>query len=85
MVVMWYLPSILLRVSREVVILPERETSSQMGIYLINVNVSYKRVTSTWFSELLLCLLFLKNNQLKVILMPETHFGVTDSAPICMA
>lgn len=75
MVVMWYLPSILLRVSREVVILPERETSSQMGIYLINVNVSYKRVTSTWFSEFLLCLLLLKNNQSKILLLPKRHFG----------
>lgn len=28
----------------------------------VNVNVSYKSVASTWFSELHLCLLFLKNN-----------------------
>ena len=35
----------------------------------INVNFSYTRVTSTQFSELLLCLLFLKNNQFKIILV----------------
>ena len=35
-----------------------------------NVNVSYKRITSTTqAAELHLCLLFLKNNQLKVIHM----------------
>ena len=35
-----------------------------------NVNVSYKRITSTTqVAELHLCLLFLKNNQLKVIHM----------------
>lgn len=39
-----------------------------MEISLINVNIFYKRVTSR-FSELFLCLLFLKSNQ--VILMPE--------------
>ena len=30
-----------------------------MEIFLTNVNAFYKRVTSTWFSELLLCLVFL--------------------------
>ena len=44
-----------------------------MEISLINVNVSNKRVTSTLFSELLLCQLFLNNNQLKIILMPKRH------------
>ena len=44
-----------------------------MEISLINVNVSYKRVTSSRFSELFLCLLFLKNNQLKIILTPKRH------------
>ena len=54
--------------------LPERETFSQMNISLINVNVSYKNVTSnTQFSELSLCLLFLKIHLLKIILMPKRH------------
>ena len=35
----------------------------------INVNFSYKKVTSTQFSELLLCQLILKNNQFKIILV----------------
>lgn len=35
---------------------------------LINVNAPYKRVQSTWFSEVSLCLVFLKNNQLKIVL-----------------
>ena len=51
----------------------ERETSLQMEISLINVNISYKRATATKFSELHLCLLFLKNNQLKIITMPTRH------------
>ena len=41
----------------------ERETPLQMEVPLIYVNISYRRVTSTRFSELLLCMLFLKNNQ----------------------
>ena len=44
-----------------------------MKISLIKVNVSYKRITSTLFSEILLCLPFLKNNQLKIILMLKRH------------
>ena len=36
-------------------------------------DVSYKRVISTWFSKILLCLLFLKNNQPEIILMPNRH------------
>lgn len=36
-----------------------------MEIYLVNVKISYKRITSIQFSKLYLCLLFLKNNQLK--------------------
>ena len=40
-------------------------------ISLLLVNVSYKRVTSTQFSELLLCLQVLKNNQLNNILRRE--------------
>ena len=42
-----------------------------MEILVINVNVSYRKVTSTWFSELLPCLLFLKNHQPKISLMPK--------------
>lgn len=34
------------------------------------VNVNFSSVTS-WFSELLPFLQFLKNNQIKIILMPE--------------
>lgn len=48
-----------------------RETPFQMEISLIHVNISHKRVTSTWFSELLQCLQLLKNNQLKIINMPK--------------
>jgi len=44
-----------------------------MEIPLINVKCSYKKVTSTWLSELLLCLLFLKNNQPEIILMAKRH------------
>lgn len=35
------------------------------------VNVNFPSVTSPWFSELLPYLQFLKNNQIKIILMPE--------------
>ena len=31
----------------------------------------YRKVTSAWFSELLPCLLFLKNHQPKISLMPK--------------
>ena len=44
-----------------------------MKISLINVNISYKRVTSTLFSELFQCLLFLKNNQPEIFLMPKRY------------
>lgn len=37
----------------------------------MNANASYKRVTSTWFSELSLCLFFLKNHQFEIIFMPK--------------
>ena len=49
------------------------------GDTLTNGDLPYKckclfqRVTSTWFSDFLLCLLFLKNNQLKIILTPKRH------------
>ena len=48
-----------------------------MDISLINVNGSYKRVTSAHFSELLRCLLLLKNNPYA----KEAHVGVSSSAP----
>lgn len=44
-----------------------------MEIPLINVDVSYKRVTLTWVSELLLCLQLLRNKQLRIILVPKGH------------
>lgn len=44
-----------------------------METSFINVNVSYKRVTSILFSEILLCLQFLKNNQFKIILISKWH------------
>lgn len=46
-----------------------------MEISLINTNVSYKRVTSVWISELFLCPLFLKNNQPKMILCQRHIWG----------
>lgn len=48
----------------------------QMKIFLINLNISFKRMTCTGFTKVLLCLQFLKNNQLKIIFMPEACFGV---------
>ena len=55
-------------------------TVLQMEMSLLNVNISYKRVTSTWFSELPLCLQFLKNNQLKIISIPR---GTSWGGKIC--
>ena len=49
-----------------------------MDISLINVNGSYKRVTSAHFSELLRCLMLLKNNPYA----KEAHVGVSSSAPL---
>lgn len=40
----------------------------------MNVNVSYKKVTSVWFSELFLCCF------LKIIFMPKRYFGMANSA-----
>ena len=37
------------------------------------INVSTKKVTAHQFSELHPCLLFLKNNQLKIINIPKRH------------
>ena len=39
----------------------ERETSLQMEIFLVNVNVSYKRATHTWFSKFFPCLQCLRS------------------------
>ena len=61
------LPSPLIRISRfDHLFLPsiEREIPLQMEISLVNINVSYKRVPPTWFSELLLCC-FLKITSLR--------------------
>ena len=44
-----------------------------MEIPLINVKCSSKKVTSIWLSEVLLCLLFPKNNQPEIILMAKRH------------
>ena len=49
-----------------------RQTRLKMEISIINVNFLCKMVDST-LSDLLLCLLFLKNNQLKIIFMPKRH------------
>lgn len=54
----------------------QRETPLQMEIPFININVSYKTVTPTQFSELLLCLLLLKNNPNA----KEVDFEVANSA-----
>ena len=63
-------PFPLIRVFRDLVtllFLVQRGDTLHMEISFININVPYKRITSAWFSELLLCLLFLKNKQLKEI------------------
>lgn len=44
-----------------------------MEIAFINLNFPYKRITSTLFPELLLCLQLLKNNQLEIIPMPKNR------------
>lgn len=41
-----------------------------MEMSFIDVNFPYKGVTATLFAEILLCLLFLKDSQLKIILIP---------------
>ena len=50
-----------------------------MEISLIYVDISFKRVTSTWFLELLQCLVFLKNNQPKIILGQKSIFWDANS------
>ena len=54
------LPFPLMRVSVDYLPNTERETPLQMDISLTNVNVTDKRVAYIQFSELSLCLLFLK-------------------------
>ena len=51
----------------------EKETPLQVKVALVNVNFPYKMVIYTQFSELSLCLLFLKNNQLKILHTPNRH------------
>lgn len=71
-----FLPSPLTRVSRDLFILfslVQRRRHLINKNFLRNVNLSYKRVTFPWFSELLLSLLILKNNQLKIILLPKRY------------
>lgn len=48
------------------------ETPLQMEISFVHVNFPYKRVTSTRFSVLLLCLLS-QNNWLTMTLVPKRH------------
>ena len=63
-------------VSYDLVILPflvQRGRHLKMEISLINVNFSYKRVTYSLL-ELFLCLLFLKNDHLKIILWQRDIF-----------
>ena len=48
----------------------EWKTPWQMEISLIHINVSFRRITSTYIM-ILLCMFFLKNNQLKNILMSK--------------
>lgn len=51
----------------------ERQTPLQMEIAFINVNVPYQSAISILFSEMPLCLLFLKYNGLKIILMLKRY------------
>lgn len=44
-----------------------------MDISFLHVNLSYKTVTSTQFSELLLGLQFLKNNQCRIVKYVKEH------------
>lgn len=50
----------------------EREAHTQVISFII-VNVPYKLVPSILLLELLHCLLFIKNNQLKITLMLKRH------------
>ena len=56
-----------------------------MEISLKSVNFPLKRAILFWFSEILLCLLFLNINQPPIIFMPKRHIlGVSYSAPLDM-
>ena len=69
-----YIPSI--RDSRNLVVfllLVQREESLQMEVSFVNIKVPYKWVISILFAELVLCLLFLKNNQFKIIFIRRRH------------
>lgn len=71
------LPSPLIKVSRDLFLLlflVERERDLHSGDFPLHVNVSYKRVTSTQFSECFLYILFLKNN-------PKKAYFVVTNAP----
>ena len=83
-----WLLSPLIRVSEGLVILPllvrrERYPSwMEIVLLLINVKFSYESVSSTQFSRLLLYLVFLKNNQTKITLLPKKHiWGVKFCSP----
>lgn len=69
-------------VSRDLVVLPPRESETplQIEIAFINVNASYESITSP-FSKFFLCLLLLKHNKPKTALMPPQYFGVANSHP----
>lgn len=53
--------------------LVERETPLQMVLSFINANFAHQRAISTQFSEIPLCLQFLKINDPQIILVPEKH------------
>ena len=67
------LPNPLTRVPRESFSDREWEIPLKVEISLINVNIIYKQVAYIHFTECLLCLLFLKNKEPKIILMPKMH------------
>ena len=77
----------LIRVSEGLVILPllvHRERPFLNGGFssINKCQVPYESITSTQFSRLLLYLLFLKNNQTKISLLPKKHiWGVKFCSP----
>ena len=59
---------------------PQQVKQGTSNIRIIN---NKKRVTSTLFSDILLCLQLFKNDQLKIVLMLKRHIlGVVYSAPL---
>ena len=48
-------------------------------IAFTNVHISYKKIIPIWFP---CSVLVRKNNQFKIINCQQTHFGVTNSAPL---